>query len=101
MDQFGGSGERIDGSPCCERSGGSRRAASEMAGTPPRRGCPSRGSESHAARTKRIPKRKICEVAAAGRIRLRKGNSQDVGRKISQNGAARTICGLEVGRGSS
>src|ERR1700751_836805 len=99
MDQLSGFGKHPDGTSGSERGVRGERATSEMAGAAAGGGGVERRKDSYSGRVARILGGNVCEVATAGCVCVRRGDSADERGEIQEVGAAGAVCGLEVGVG--
>src|SRR5215475_14506837 len=96
MDQLRGPGKHADGPSGGEGSLRGGIAAPEMVRTAAGRGGAERGSKRQRTRIAGIPGKKLCALAVAGRIRVRRRHSAYQRWQIQEDGLTRTICRLGV-----
>ncbi len=93
VDLDGRARERAHGPPRRRRGRGHRRPRREVVGAAARRRRAPRGRGGVARRAARVPRAELREVVAPGALRVRRGDPEDRGRQVPQDGAPRAVRG--------
>ena len=91
VDLHGCAGERAHGASGGGRGRRHRGARREVVGAAARRRRAARGRGGVAGGAPRLPRAELREVVAAGEVRVRRGDPEDGGGQVPQDGAARAV----------
>src|SRR6185436_6050252 len=98
VDQLGGAGVRADGSSGGRRGGGHPGRQRQVERTPAGGRRAEAGRDRVARRTEGVSRAELLEVLAAGRLRVHRGDSADIGWQVQEERAARALQGSSCRR---